>query len=140
MNVDGRYILSSERSDPSSKRKDWLFWNVMYDDTCWTNELRSGVIIVFNLENFLRRRKCCQSFSESIFIICLNSVVRRKNWSWHFISPVIINFLIVGCRYIGRRCHWLFYMSSLTLLSVLIWFFVSVGKTMSHAGWNSKYT
>lgn len=140
MNVDRRYIFGSKWSYPGSKREDGLFWDVVYDNTCWANELGPGIIIVFDLEKFLRRRECWQSFSESVFIVGLNSVVGRENWPWHFIGPVIINFLIVGCRYVGRGCHGLFDMSGFSLLSVLVWLFVSVGKSMSHCEWNSKYT
>ena len=140
MNVDRRNIFRSKWSDPCSKREDWFFWNVVNDNTCWANKLWSGIIIVFNLKEFFRRWECGQSFSKSIFIVGLNSIVRRENWPGHFIGSVIISFLIGWCGNVGSRCHWLLNLSGFSLLRILVWSFIKMSETMSHCGWNKKYT
>jgi hypothetical protein len=109
-------------------------------NTCGAYELRSGVVIVFDLKKFFRRWEGWQAFSESIFIVCLNRIVGRENWSGHFVSSVIIDFLIGGSGNVGRRCGRLLCVSGFSFLRILIGSFVEMSETMGHEERNKKYT
>lgn len=49
MNINRMNLIWSKRSYPSSQRKYWLFRCVIDYYACWTNKLRSSIIIVFRI-------------------------------------------------------------------------------------------